>query len=82
MTFGGLQIRESIYAITMKPARVHKHRRSQTERYHLRIQKKWKKRFGMVSIPGAYRIQDPFTGQPMIIAHPSVMTKLRGMVHA
>ncbi|MDM0041862.1 hypothetical protein QTI05_22670 [Variovorax sp. J22R193] len=78
--FSGIQIRESLLALTTTPARPHKKRRNQSAHYHARIQKKWTKRFGVRSIPGAYAMKDPWTGAQIIVAHPAVMAKIRSMV--
>ncbi len=78
--FGGIKIHESPLALTTQPTRVHKKRRNQSARYHARVQKKWTKRYGTCSIPGAYSMRDPFTGAQIIVAHPAVMAKIRGMV--
>lgn len=43
----GTPIRESCFPLERKvPVRAHKKRRNQSVAYHLRIQKKWTKRFG------------------------------------
>ena len=76
----GLPIHESYMATRSRPARVHVQRRGQTMRYHLRIQKKWNKRFGFVSTPGAYMIDGSVIGQrgKMLMVHPTIAAKLRG----
>lgn len=51
--FGAIRVHESMEA--KMPARVHK-RRSGSEAYHRRIQKKWNKRFGYV--PAAFLFND------------------------
>lgn len=79
-TLFGVPIRESYMATKREPARVHVQRRGQTMRYHLRIQKKWNKRFGFVSTPGAYMIDGSVIGQrgEMLMVHPTIAAKLRG----
>ena len=84
---GGIEVRESINACQTKPARAHKRRRNQTNRYHARIQKKWNKRFGMVKKPAAFMIDTslllmPFSGdlpRRMIVAHPSLVEQIRSL---
>ena len=84
---GGIEVRESINACQTKPARAHKRRRNQTNRYHARIQKKWNKRFGMVKKPAAFMIDTsmlllPFSGdlpRRMLVAHPSLVEQIRSL---
>lgn len=70
-TFGGMKVVESTYAGTFAPNRVHEHKDGQRLSYHNRIQKKWRKRFGVYLIPGAFRMGDT------IVAHPEILKKLR-----
>ena len=46
MDLFGIQIVESSFCERNVPKRKHKHRRNQSAAYHLRVQKKWIKRFG------------------------------------
>jgi hypothetical protein len=82
---GGIEVRESINAFQTKPARAHKRRRNQTASYHARIQKKWNKRFGMVTKPAAFMIDTsllllPFSGdrpRTLLVSHPSLVEQIR-----
>ena len=76
----GVQIKESVLAVTLRPNRLHKHRRGQSKAYHARIQKKWVKRFGQKQVPGAFKIRDPWTGAETMVVHPEVMAKLPRVV--
>jgi hypothetical protein len=57
----GMEVRESLHAVTMEQARKHEKRDGQSENYHKRIMKKWLKRFGKITVP----------------LHPDLMPKLR-----
>lgn len=71
---------ESLHAVEMVklPNRPHVRRRSQTERYHQRIQKKWDKRFGVreYSKPAIFKMQDPLTSRTLIMVHPTIAKRL------
>jgi len=79
----GMALRESLMATTMKPNKVHKHRRGQTKAYHARIQKKWTKRFGTQQVPGAFMLDNRAislfggAGGKTLVVHPALMGKLR-----
>lgn len=86
----GMPVRESPYATTRHPARVHKHRRNQTEQYHRRIQKKWIKRWGYVEAPAIFVIDESVLAigprgprREALIVHPTIAQRMRaakGMV--
>jgi len=45
--------------------------------YHARIEKKWRKRFGVVKFsPTAYFARHPFTGGTVIYMHPLLIEEL------
>ena len=72
----GVPIVASTMAVTKRANRIHKKRRSQSAAYHLRIQKKWNKRFGFHHIPCAYMVTDPWTGRQSYVMHPTLVAKL------
>jgi uncharacterized protein YeeX (DUF496 family) len=60
-------------AMTSVPQRPHQWRkRTQREQYHFRVNKKWRKRFGMRLIPGAYML-----GSDTMVAHPTVLERMK-----
>lgn len=80
----GIRIHESPLAVTHESVRKHKRTRHQTEAYHRRIQKKWRKRYGTIEVPAVFMI-DPsaaglygFGGQ-RYIAHPKLMGVIRNL---
>ena len=70
--FNGINIFESTLAVedTNLPVRPHLKGRTQSEQYHLRIQKKWVKRFGLEK--KAIIFQTP----KGLFVHPSLMPRL------
>lgn len=42
-----------------------------------RINKKWLKRYGRREEPCAYKMQDPFSGQDVLVIHPELFNKLK-----
>lgn len=82
MRWVGLPILENPLATNQVPARAHKRRRNQTEAYHRRVQKKWLKRFGTKSVPGAYLMDARFAmpwAAPgrIVVCHPEIAKLLR-----
>lgn len=76
MMLNGTPIRESVLAVQSVPIRKHKKRRNQTEQYHRRIQKKWRKRFGEKAVPCAFVIDNSMFGKTLIV-HPSIMAQIK-----
>jgi hypothetical protein len=76
---GPLQVCESLLAMQTVPAKRHKKRRSQTEAYHRRVQKKWTKRHGTKQVPAAYMLDDSVLGGygQTLVAHPSIGARLK-----
>ena len=64
---------------TEAPVRRHKKRRSHSENYHARVQKKWTKRFGKKRVPGAVLFNERVIGgtQQVLYVHPDLMEKLK-----
>lgn len=84
-TWLGVEIRESPLAVQRVPKRVHRHRRTQTLRYHQRIQKKWARRWGYEHKPSAYVINTAYLtghGRPVLVCHPEVAKKLKAALAA
>jgi hypothetical protein len=61
-----LRVYESAYLDYLIPVRMHFRRRTQSENYHWRIQKKWLKRFGRKQNDCVYMFSDRMFGQGMI----------------
>lgn len=78
-TLFGVPIRESYMATKREPARVHVQRRGQKMRYHLRIQKKWNKRFGFVNMPAALLMAAGAVGGKghVLLVHPTIVARFR-----
>lgn len=80
----GIRIHESPLAVTHEPVRLHKRTRHQTEAYHRRIQKKWRKRYGTIDTPAVFVI-DPSAaglygmGGQRYVAHPKLMAVIRNL---
>jgi hypothetical protein len=76
---GRLQVRESPLALQAVPVKRHKKRRNQREAYHLRVQKKWTKRYGTKQVPAAYMIDNSVIGSygQTLVAHPSIVALLK-----
>lgn len=87
----GIRIVSSPYAVSITQVRNHKRRRSQSKKYHLRIQKKWRKRWGTKEEPAAYflsgdilghinvagRSTGRLSGSRTVVAHPSLVESLK-----
>lgn len=73
-----MTMRESSFAVKPGPIKVHKRRRSQTEAYHRRVQKKWTKRHGVRQVPCVYVVDNASFGGSgcTMYAHPSLMQEL------
>lgn len=63
---GPFRVYESPFLDCLIPVRQHVKRRTQSERYHKRIQKKWLKRFGRKQNDCVYMFSDPMFGQGLI----------------
>jgi len=74
----GMDVRESLHAVTAEQLRKHEKKPGQSESYHKRINKKWRKRFGMTQIPCMYKIGAQYTGtgREALVVHPDLMPKL------
>lgn len=85
--FLGIDVVESPYVGTQHvPIRVHKKRRNQTEAYHRRIQKKWRKRFGTKEVPcmylmntGALSFDRSRPGREVLVVNPKHAAMLRDL---
>ena len=64
----GMQLFEAPRIPVIVPIRLHKKRRNQTEAYHLRIEKKWRKRFGMCEEVRIIQMGDAIFAPPEVIA--------------
>lgn len=79
----GIQVRTSSFPLVRQvPIRAHKKRRTQSETYHRRIQKKWTKRFG--TKPEHYALMiDPkaagLIGGPSLVLDTRSMALLKGL---
>lgn len=63
---GPFKVYESAFLNCLIPVRQHVKRRTQSERYHKRIQKKWLKRFGRKKNDSVYMFSDPMFGQGLV----------------
>lgn len=73
--FGGVPIYSSVLALERRPKHAHAEKRWHAGRaYHRRIQKKWNRRYGYDSVPGAYHT--PFG----LVCHPEIVKQLREQV--
>lgn len=84
--FLGINVVESPHAVQTVPIRVHKKRRNQTEAYHRRIQKKWRKRFGTKEVPcmylmntGALSFDRSQPGREVLVVNPKHAAMLRNL---
>lgn len=89
----GVRIFENVNCVTYKPAKVHKLKRrhilaaqkqlgktgGRVFTQHERIQKKWNKRFGRIAEPLCYMMQSPIGNEKVIMAHPTIVKKLKEM---
>lgn len=84
--FNGIQLKESPFPLEKDvPIKLHKHKHNQTKSYHLRIQKKWNKRFGMKKERYALMMNPKaagmdFLGGPFAIVDRRDMAMLRGIL--
>ena len=78
---GPLCVKSSPFATKTEPVRIHKKRSNQRNSYHIRVQKKWTKRFGTKQVPCAYVIDNSVLGFPgrTIVAHPEHLVALRNL---
>lgn len=75
-----MPVHESLMAVSVRPVRVHKKRRNQSDAYHRRVQKKWTKRFGMTKVPAAYCMDAGLVGVghgKVLVCHPQIAAQLR-----
>lgn len=79
MNILGMEVVTSPYCQRIVSLRQHKKRRNQSAAYHLRIQKKWTKRFGTRIEKVAYMISGGFLGPDRMVVHPDHMAMLRNM---
>lgn len=77
--FVGMKVIESPLAVQVEPRRKHRRRRWQSEAYHERVAKKWRKRFGTKQVPGMYQMDGRIYGLPgpVLLIHPELMAKLK-----
>lgn len=78
----GMEIVVSEFAKTTVPVRKHKKRRNQSKAYHLRVQKKWLKRWGTKTVPSAYVFNRSALGfgqqGEVMVVHPSLAVLMKG----
>lgn len=82
-TLFGLPVFISRNAVTSVPNRKHCWRRNQKRAYHLRIEKKWAKRWGTRLLPAAFMINPGAAGlygagPAQLIIHDEIHDKLKG----
>lgn len=80
--FSGVQIIENVMMVkdSTKPRRVHTRRRWMSAAYHLRVQKKWVKRFGYAPEYLAMFVNPKaagLPGSPYLCVHPVIAQQLR-----
>jgi len=78
----GIPIVVNPLAMDRKPARLHRKRKQRhVTNYHSRVQKKWTKRWCVVSTPGCWCIAYPCgaIGSQVLVMHPDVFKKLKGL---
>lgn len=79
----GMEVRQSLHAVTSEQARKHEKKPWQSESYHKRIDKKWRKRFGIRYVPCMYKLGRAATGgREVLMVHPDLMPKLRAATQA
>jgi hypothetical protein len=76
-----VRVIESQYLDYQIPVREHFRRRTQSERYHRRIQKKWIKRFGRKPCDHVFIFSDPMYGQG-IVASPQHVAMIKTLTGA
>jgi len=80
MNIAGMRVISSVNSFESVAVKKHKRTRSQSESYHERISKKWRKRYGTKLVPGAYIADLAMMGLGVgkcVIAHPEIIDKLR-----
>jgi hypothetical protein len=76
--FGELRIKESPLASRKVPARIHKWGRGQSFNYHVRIQKKWIKRYGVKRESCVFVLEGGLYGLgSMFVVPPGMLQALR-----
>lgn len=79
----GIEVRQAPFQLERQvPKRTHKKRRGQTEAYHLRIQKKWTKRYGTKTERFALMMNPRAAGMlgaPACLLDPRDMVMLKGL---
>lgn len=79
----GMRLMPSELAVYQEPVRSHAAGRH-GEAYHQRIQKKWKKRFGMRDVPTLFLINTDYLGlglggpgERVVLAHPKIIERIK-----
>lgn len=62
----GLRIVESPAACTYEPVRRYPHSRAKSDAHWRRMDKKWRKRYGMRMVPQCYQMFDTLVVHPML----------------
>ncbi len=76
MIFNGIRVIESLMAVERSRARTYPKRKAKNPRHWLRMDKKWRKRFGFTEKPCMYKTSGQITGEAFIV-HPALMPRLR-----
>ena len=79
-SFFGVPMIVSSNAVRLVPVRAHRRRRNQSLAYHLRVQKKWAKRWGTRTVPAAFMLGPSsglFGNNATLIVHDEIDEQLR-----
>lgn len=77
MRLDGMNVISSELAVHMSPARILKRKRWMSTAYHRRVQKKWVKRWGHKTTPGAFVMTSPLTGRQELLMHPTLIAEMK-----
>lgn len=77
----GIRVIESLAAVERVRARVYPKRKAKSTRHWLRMDKKWRKRFGFREKPCMYKTGGEIVGEAFIV-HPALMPQLRAALAA
>ncbi len=80
-TWCGMPVYVSQMCVKQVRIKVHKKRRSQSEVYHRRVDKKWKKRYGHTAVEESYQLSGAFFGKPhhdrVLVVGPKTFDELK-----
>jgi acetoin utilization deacetylase AcuC-like enzyme len=76
--FGGLKIVKSPMAVSKQRNKAHKLNPKRKNSYHLRIQKKWDKKFGFTMVPGMFMLK----AEGILVVHPAAYENLMAALKA